>query len=211
MIVHLSPTCLPCLLYSGLPPPCLSLSPIHSGCSGCMLLHLSPTCLSLSPIHSGCSGCMLLRVSPSGSSGPREMFPLPTLDTLGWGCLFLHLSPLVSHFFGLLWITLGRLLVFLLLCSRLDEFTLLSCLSPFLLHLSPLVSACSGYAFTLVSACLFACSLLRHSWPSGFTLSHLSPCSSPFLLHLSPLVPVLVSLASSLVSLLVSLLVSHFG
>ena len=68
------------------------------------------------------------------------------------------------------------------------------CLSPFLLHLSPLVPACSGYAFTLVSACLFACSLLRHSWPSGFTLSHLSPCSSPFLLHLSPLVPVLASL-----------------
>ena len=94
---------------------------------------------------------MLLRVSPSGSSGPREMFPLPTLDTLGWGCLFLHLSPLVSHFFGLLWITLGRLLVFLLLCSRLDEFTLLSLLVSLL---ASLVSTCLGLLWIRFCTCL---------------------------------------------------------
>ena len=150
MIVHLSPTCLPCLPYSGLPPPCLSLSPIHSGCSGCMLLHLSPTCLSWSPIHSGCSGCMLLRLSPSGSCGPMRCFLCLLWIHLS-GCLFLHLSPLVSHFFGLLWITLGRLLVFLLPCSRLDEFTLLSLLVSLL---ASLVSTCLGLLWIRFYTCL---------------------------------------------------------
>ena len=35
---------------------------------------------------------MLLRLSPSGSSGPREMFPLPTLDTLGRMFVFTPVS-----------------------------------------------------------------------------------------------------------------------
>ena len=128
------------------------------------------TCLHLSPF--------LLHLSPLVSHLSR-----PTLDT--HGRVFLHLSPLVP------------LPVSLLVCSWPDDFThvsLLVYLLVSLFHLSRLVLAYCGCpspdVFTLVSACLFACSMLRlrHSWPNDFTLvSHWYPCLSPFLLSLPPL------------------------
>ena len=161
----------------------------------CLRVHLIYTCLPL---------VSLLSQDTLGLVSQAALGPLGRVSFLCllWihlaGCFYtcLHLSPCVSSCLY----ALGRMILHMS-----------PCLSPFLLHLSALVSH-SGYAspdvFTLVSACLFACSMPRHSWPNDFTLvSHLSPCLSPFLLHLSPLVPLLVYLVASLVSLLVSLLV----
>ena len=84
-------------------------------------------------------------------SFPQLMFPLPTLDTLGR--MFLHrvslLVALVCTCLGLLWIhvagwfyiLLVPLLVSLLVCSRLDDFTLISLLVSLLVSL---VSTCLG-------------------------------------------------------------------
>ena len=101
--------------------------------------------------------------------------------------MFLHLSPCLSPCLGtqrpmILRMSPTCLSACLLVASSWpDDFPLVlvahlsPSLSPFMLHLSPLVSAYSGYTwpgvFTLAFTCFFACLPAKNSWPNDFHLS----------------------------------------
>ena len=146
LVSHLSPSSPVLWLASPLVSPCLQYTLGALAACFCTCLPLVSPCLQYTLGALAACFCACLPLGPLG----RVRCFLCLLWIHLAGC-FYHLSPLVSHFFGLLWITLGRLLVFLLLCSRLDEFTLLSLLVSLL---ASLVSTCLGLLWIRFYTCL---------------------------------------------------------
>ena len=218
MMLQLSPSTLvshlsPCLRYT-------------LGALGHMILHLSPACLPFLLVSSTL-WVLWHDFTFVSHLSPCLQYNLGALAAWLYTCLPL-VSLLPQYNLG----ALGRVILFLFAYSgytRPDVFTPVStCLSPFLLHLSPLVahlprptldalgrmflhlspfllhssplaSDYSGYTWPELS---LACLQLRHSWPEALSR-----------MHLSPLVSLLVSMlghSRPLVSLVVFLLLPPF-